>query len=127
MKLLPKQYGKVLYELTKDAKGDEMDKIIEQFILFLVREQALSKINYIIDEFVDYAKEQTGISQLKITSARKLSKSEIEKITECFGKKVEAQMDIDESILGGVVIKEKNRILDASVKTQLKKLERQLS
>ena len=126
MKLSAQSYGKVLYELTKDAAAKEMDKIIEQYILFLAREQMLNKIQYIIKEFVDYAKEKNGISQLKITSARSLPQSEIDNIAKHFGKKVEASVEVDEEILGGVVIKNKNKILDASLKTQLKKLKTQL-
>lgn len=126
MKLSAQSYGKVLYELTKDATAKEMDKIVAQYILFLTRGQMLSKIKYIIKEFVDYAKEKNGISQLKIISARTLSRLEIESIAKHFGKKTETSADTDKSIMGGVIIKNKNKILDASLKTQLKKLKTQL-
>lgn len=127
MKLSPQNCGKILYELTSSAPAKEMDKIVKQFILFLRQEQMLSKIKYIIDEFVNYAKEQKGIVKLDITSARDLSKHELEKICKHFGQKVETEVKVDETLLGGVVIKDKNRILDASLKTQLQKFKRQLS
>lgn len=127
MKLSPQNCGKILYELTKDVSAKEMDKIVKQFILFLKQEQMLSKIKYIMDEFVSYTKEKQGIVKLDITSARDLSKSELDKICKHFGQKVETEVKIDETLLGGVVIKDKNRILDASLKTQLQKLKRQLS
>ena len=119
--------GKILYELTKDASGKELDKIVKHFILFLIREQMLSKIKYIMDEFVNYTKEKKGIVQLQITSARGLSKTEVDKICKRFGHKVETEMKIDKTLLGGVVIKDKNRILDASLKTQLQKFKRVIS
>lgn len=127
MRLLPRQYGKILYELTKDAKGKELDEITREFMLFLKKEQMMSKINYILDEFTEYAKDQSGIARLKITSARQLSKTELEKITKQFGDKVETELSVDESLLGGVVIKQKNKILDASVRTQLQRLKNHLS
>lgn len=126
MKLSPQSYGKVLYELTKDAKGKELDNIAEQFVLFLAREQALSKINYIIKEFVAYTKEQTGVKQLKITSARSLPQKEVEQIAKHFGKKVEVEISTDKSLIGGIKIKSKNTILDASIKTQLSRLKKEL-
>lgn len=127
MKLSPQNCGKILYELTKDAGTKEMDKIVKQFILFLKQEQMLSKIKYIMDEFVSYTKEQQGIVKLDITSARVLSKTQLDKICKHFGQKVETEVEVDETLLGGVIIKDKNRILDASLKTQLQKLKRQLS
>ena len=127
MKLSTKNCGKILYELTKDASGKELDKIVKHFILFLKREQMMTKIKYIMNEFINYTKEQKGIVQLQITSARGLSKTEVDKICKHFGQKVETEMKVDETLLGGVVIKDKNRILDASLKTQLQKFKRQLS
>jgi len=126
MKLLPKQYGKILYELTKGASAKEIDKITEQFIVFLTQERVVSKIDYIVKEFVDYAKEETGIKQLKIKSARVLSKSEINKIAKYLGEKTEIETEVDQGLLGGVIIRDKNKILDASLKTQLNKLKTQL-
>lgn len=141
MQLSTGQYGKILYELTcppstaasgagrraKDGdKKDIIDEVIEQFIVFLAQEQMLSKIDYIIKEFVDYAKEQAGIAQLKITSARSLSESEIKKIAKHFGDKAEVEVKVDKSLLGGVKVKSKNTILDASLRTQIQRLEKKL-
>ena len=139
MKLSSQNCGKILYELTcplmsehsdgrraKDTGAKELDKIVKQFILFLTRQRMLKKIKYIMNEFISYAKEQKGIVELQITSARGLSKSEVDKICKNFGQKVEVETKIDATLLGGVVIKDKNRILDASLKTQLQKFKRSL-
>lgn len=127
MKLSLQNCGKILYELTKDAAAEELDKIIKQFILFLSQKRMVTKIKYIMDEFVNYTKEKNGIVKLKIMSAKELSKSEVNKICRYFGDKVETEIKIDATLLGGVVIKDKNRILDASLKTQLQKFKKQLS
>ena len=111
---------------AKDTGAKELDKIVKQFILFLTRQRMLKKIKYIMNEFISYAKEQKGIVELQITSARGLSKSEVDKICKNFGQKVEVETKIDATLLGGVVIKDKNRILDASLKTQLQKFKRSL-
>ena len=126
MKLSPQSYGKVLYELTKDASKKDLDKIVEQFIIFLSQEQVLSKMDYIIKEFVDYAKEQTGIAQLKVTSARKLSEEEIDEISKQFSDKAEVETEVDKKLLGGVKVKTKNTILDGSLRMQIQKLEKKL-
>lgn len=127
MKLSPQNCGKILYELTKDISAKELDKIIKHFILFLTRKGMLAKIKYIMKEFVDYAKEKKGIVKLEIASARDLTKSEVDKICKHFGQKVETELSVDETLLGGVVIKNRNTILDASLKTQLQRFKKSLS
>ncbi|OGH60119.1 MAG: ATP synthase F1 subunit delta [Candidatus Magasanikbacteria bacterium RIFCSPHIGHO2_01_FULL_33_34] len=127
MKLSPKSYGRVLYEVTKNEKGENLEKIVEHFFLLLSHDQMLTKINYIIEEFIAYAKEMSGVTKLEITSARELSNVEIKKISKHFGDKVEADLKIDKTILGGLKIKNKNIIMDASLKNQLNKLKNQLA
>lgn len=124
--MLPTQYAKVLYELTKDTKGKELERAVQIFIAFLREEQVLSKASYIMDAFERYAKEQQGVVQLKVTSARPLPKKQLDAIKKTFGKSTEVETEIDESLIGGVVVRTANRILDVSMKTQLQKMKSSL-
>lgn len=126
-KLLPKQYAKILYELTEGKKGSELEKSVEEFVAFLIEQRALSKKEYMMKAFKEYAKLQQGIKKIIITSARELSDKMISEISSLFGKKVEVETSIDTSLIGGVVVRSGNSILDVSVKTQLEQLQRQLS
>jgi F-type H+-transporting ATPase subunit delta len=121
-KLLPRQYAKVLYTLTKDVSPDKVDSLIHEFVAYLKREQVISKAPFIIEEFVQYSKEQDGVEFLDISSAKKLTEAQVKDIADHFGKKTEVTTKIDEELIGGVVIKKGNVILDGSVKTQLMKL-----
>lgn len=125
-KLLPKQYGKILYESTKGLKGTELENTIKNFLLFLQREQMLSKAPYIMEEFKKYAKKQEGIETIEITSIRDLSQNEVKEISKHFGEKVEASVVVDKRLIGGVTIRTENTILDGSIKGQLGKLKQQL-
>ena len=77
--------------------------------------------------FKEYAKLQQGIQKIVITSARELSGTMITEISALFGKKVEVETAIDTSLIGGVVVRSGDSIMDASVKSQLEQLQRQLS
>jgi len=125
-KLLPIQYAKVLYELTKDSKPEDMDRIFEVFVDRISKDQMINKIDYIISSYEKYSKAQDGIVELEIITARKVSDSIINKISKEFGTKVEINTKTDKSIIGGVVVRHASTILDASLKTQLKKLKREL-
>lgn len=126
-KMLPTQYAKVLYELTEGKKGSDLEKAVEQFVKFLIDERALSKKEYLMKAFKEYAKLQQGIQKIVITSARELSDTMIEEIAGLFGKKVEVETKIDASLIGGVVVRSGDSIIDASVKSQLEQLQRSLS
>jgi len=86
----------------------------------------LLKTDSILKAFVKYSKEQEGIRFLKIKSAKKLSEVQMKEIIASFGKNVEVESFVDESLIGGVVVQEGNTVLDGSIKTQLKKLEHKL-
>ena len=83
-------------------------------------------INFIISEFEKYSKKQAGIIEIEIQSARKLDEKTLSGIKRVFGDNVEASESIDESLLGGVRVRTEDKILDGSLKTQLKNLRRDL-
>lgn len=125
--MLPKQYARILYELTNGKDNLALEQSISEFVKFLIKQRVLSKKEYIIDAFLEYANFQDGIQKITITSTRKLSDTVIKKISVFFGNRVEVKIEIDRSLIGGVVVRSGDIILDASVKRQLEKLQKQLS
>lgn len=126
-KLLPKQYAKILFELTDGVSKKDLDVRIEQYFKFLKTEQVLAKLPYIIDEFIRYAKQQAGINTISIESARKLSEGEAKAIAAYFGKNTEYSTITNKKLIGGVKIKHNNTIIDASLRSQLEALKTRMS
>lgn len=125
--LLPLQYAKVLYGITQGKSGKELEKAVEIFVQYLAEHNVVNKWQYIAKEYDKIAKEANGIKQITITSAKELSDTMREKIAMQFGDKVEVDSKIDESLIGGIIVKSGNTILDASVRSQLDTLTRTLS
>ena len=123
----PIEYAKVLLGLTKDKSGKELDEAIAAFVNYLDFEKAVNKAPYIIEAFERLAKEEEGIVSLEITTAREVSAGMIKKVEDAFGKQVESTVSVDEGLVGGVVVKKGNTILDGSIKTQVQKLQSALS
>ena len=126
-KLLPKQYAKILYAITDEKKGKDLDVAITHFIELLQKNQMLSKIDYIVKDFTTYSKSKAGIEELDITSAHKLSDRELKEIGKHFGTNVEATTKVDSNLIGGLVVRRGDHILDGSVKSQLERLKQKLS
>jgi len=122
----PRQFAVALYEITKGVKIAELDNILRNFVLMLAKHRQLKSSGKIIDEFISYSKEKIGIMDISITSATKLDGETIEEVKKAFGRKVESTETVDKSLIGGIVVRTSERILDASIKTQILKLKQQL-
>lgn len=120
------QFAKALYEVTKDLPKAQLPETIQQFVLILQKNNKLKKIDYIIEEFVNYSKKQEGIKMVEIETARKLEPSALNKIKKIFGEKSEITEAINKDLLGGIKIKVDDMVYDASLKTQLLKLKQSL-
>ena len=123
----PKDYAIALYQITKELSGKALNEAIVEFVKLLAGKQKLKQAEKIIAEFVAYAKKQEGIQDIAITSAHKLDAKTTEAITAAFGNQVEATHAIDESLLGGFIVKIEDKIFDASLKTQLVRLKNTFS
>lgn len=126
MRLKTKDFAAALYTATIEAKGKDLHAVLAEFVQILAKHQMLKKAERIIAEYVAYAKKQEGILNIQISSARKLDAKTIEIIKDAFGKKVEAIESLDESLLGGFVVKTADKIFDASIKKQLVRLKQSL-
>jgi F-type H+-transporting ATPase subunit delta len=126
MKKSNRQYAKALYEATLGVKEQQLDEMLKKFAGILVRDRKLKQSEAIIAEFVKYSKKQDGVMEIKIKSARALSHATIGNIKKMLGEKIESVEEIDNSLLGGVVIESDDEILDASIKTQLVRLKEQM-
>lgn len=126
MRLKTKDFAIALYTATADTKGKDLHAVLGEFVQILAKHQMLKKAERIIAEYVAYAKRQEGILDIQISSARKLDAATIEKVKNAFGEKVEATESLDESLLGGFVVKTTDTIFDASIKKQLVRLKQSL-
>lgn len=120
------QFAKALYEVTKDVPKNHLPEVMEQFVLILQKNNKLKKVEYIIEEFENYAKKQEGIKVVEIETARKLDHTVISKLKKTFGEKSEITELLNKELLGGARIKVDDMVYDASLKTQLKNLKEKL-
>ncbi len=121
-----KDYAVALYETTKGKKDTEQKQIISEFAKVLFKKRKLQLAEKIVVEFEKFAKKQEGVVMLNITSAKKLTKAMLAEITKKFGKNIETNEKVDESIIGGFIVQTEDKIFDGSIKTQLKKLKQSL-
>ncbi len=124
MKVTPKQYAILLYELTRDKKGAELDRATGDFVGFLARKRAFGLLSRIERLYRDYYNTQEKVVDVEITSAHALPKKvlrEIEELLEKHGT-LEIAETTNSQMLGGARIRIDDYMLDDTLRARLKNL-----
>jgi F-type H+-transporting ATPase subunit delta len=118
-------------ETIKRIFGGNVSPLMSNFLGVLNEKNRLSGLVDIADAYDDLLAEQLGKIEVDVTVASKLSPDQLEevrkKVGEAMKKEAVVHEFIDDSIIGGLVVRVRDKLLDASVKTQLKAMREQLS
>jgi len=116
--------------LVRIVLKDVSQRIVRDFVLFLVDKVRTDHLLEIIRVFGQMWDEAQGIVEATITSAVPLTDQErdriVSRLVRISGKKVRYSLDVAPEILGGVVIYIGGEIIDHSVHHDLAKLRNQL-
>ncbi|PHR24626.1 MAG: F0F1 ATP synthase subunit delta [Desulfotalea sp.] len=100
-----------------------VDKVMGNFLNLLVQKKRAEILPEIADAYTSMVDEEKNISHGNVISAVELSdelKNNIQTVLEKLtGKKVELTTAVDPTIIGGMVAKVGDLVLDGSIKTQL--------
>jgi len=100
-----------------------LSKIMRSFLLLLFDKGRIGFIDSIDEFYQKLADELKGVARATVTSATVLSSDTIEKIRKGLshrtGKKVILEINQDPSLIGGIVTRIGDLVLDGSIKTQL--------
>lgn len=119
-------------EAKLDILKDLADKLtlsgtLRNFLLLLQERNRMACLPAIFSYYNVLADELSGVVRPVITSALPLDDARIAEIQSALekstGKKVILTVEIDSSLIGGVVTKIGDKVLDGSVKTQLTRIE----
>jgi F-type H+-transporting ATPase subunit delta len=81
--------------------------------------------------FLDLFNEHKGIIQVEVTTAYELNDSQRDKLHKALvsstGKKVEMNVSVDPEIMGGVIVRIDDTVMDGSVKHKIRKLKNQFA
>ena len=131
MKFSAKQYATALIDSLEDTNPKDQEKVLDNFVKVLAEHNDLRLFDQIEQEFHKLDLASKGIRQVDVKSAHPLNKENEKAIIEQLNKlvkgKVELKKEVDERLIGGVVIRMEDQVIDASVKNQLEQLKGTLS
>ena len=126
-KITKEEKLQVVAEVFKGRISDELTG----FINIIVTKGRYSSIREILEYFLEQVKNLKGIGVAYVTSAVPLrqeqEKAVEEKLLETTGyKTMEMHYSVDKTLIGGLVIRIGDRVVDSSIATKLSTLEKQL-
>lgn len=126
-KIVNEEKVKIIEDIFKGRASDTM----LGFLVLVIEKGRYNEVNSIFDYFMDEVREFRNIGVAYVTSAQPLSEEEKKEIEEKLlhiTKYVQFEMHYkeDESLIGGMIIRIGDRIVDSSIKTRLKTLEQEL-
>lgn len=118
---------KVIEDVLKGRVSDE----ITGFLTIIVTKERYREIPEILQYFIDRVKEEKGIGTAYVTTAVPVDEIRKAQIKEKLLKttsynEIEMNYIVDETIIGGMIIRIKDRVVDSSVSNKLSDLTRQL-
>ncbi|HEX8083655.1 MAG TPA: ATP synthase F1 subunit delta [Solirubrobacteraceae bacterium] len=121
-------------EEKKDGLGkvvDGAEDIVTNFLELLIEKHRMPAVYRIRREYDALWEEENKLLPVEITSAIELDKDTVkqigDKIGERTGRKVQLESKVDPDILGGIVVRVGDRILDASIANRLESLRKQVA
>ena len=122
-----------LEERTATAEAT-FSKIVSRPVLNLIelmlRRGRIEQLPHLADEFRRLDNQRQGITLATATTASPLSPDEVRALTERMeqytGGRIELDVTVDPSLLGGLIVRVGDRLIDGSVRSRLERLRNQL-
>lgn len=117
-------------ETLKKIFGEFISEYLQNFLYVLVDNNRIFYFKDIFKSFEDIWYEMQNIERVKVISAVKLSEEKLLEISQAYKGndlgEIEISNEVDPSIIGGLILKVDNRIIDRSLKGQLQEMEKKL-
>lgn len=111
-------------------KGRISDELMG-FLLIIISKDRYQEIDEILEYFVTEVKKYKGIGVATVTTAVPLKEEQCKKIEQKLldttdYKKMEMHYQVDAALIGGMVIRIGDRVVDSSISTKLNELQKEL-
>lgn len=116
--------------LVLDICQEQLQDEAKNLVRILVLNGKLQLLPTIAEQFEQYKAEDEGYANVELVSAYALTKAEQTKyvamLEKFLNKKVNATVSVDNSLIGGILAKAGDKVIDGSIRGQLKQLAKRL-
>jgi F-type H+-transporting ATPase subunit delta len=105
-------------------------EIMKRFLRILLEKDRIDAIERITEQYMELIDEISNITRAKVVTAMPLEKRAMDRLekvlTKLTSKNVKIEVSQDESLIGGIVVRMGDLVLDGSIKAQLEGLRESL-
>jgi F-type H+-transporting ATPase subunit delta len=116
--------------LIENTFTEKISKELIGLMVVVIKKDRYNYLTKILKYFLELIKEENRVVTAYITSAKTLNQGQQEKVIERLGtltkKKVEPVFSVEESLIGGLVIRIGDKIVDNSVKGKIENMAKEL-
>jgi F-type H+-transporting ATPase subunit delta len=132
MRISVKQYAQSLYESVQGKSDKEAAEVVVKFVQTLRQHYDIAKVKDIINIFSEIWNNENKEIEAELTTAREATSISRELIVKYLkektgAEKIELSEKVDQSIIGGFILKYGSKILDGSLKNSLAGLKNKIS
>jgi F-type H+-transporting ATPase subunit delta len=124
--ITPKKYAISLYESLHAVEKEKIPVLIKSFIALLIRNQDMKKVDKIIKAFVVYANTMEKRVEVTLYSAKPLhaglKDTVVNQLQKTLDRDITVREEVDPSLLGGLILKYDDVIVDGSIKKRIELL-----
>lgn len=117
--------------LNAIADHASISPVVKNFISYLIDQRRLINFNDIVESFGELADQAEGMVTAEVVSASPLDDRRKDRLrralSERTGQEVRLEVEVDPSLIGGVIAKVGDLVFDGSLRTQLGQLRANLS
>ena len=118
-------------ELVKGAFGDVVGPLAVNLLLVLASRGNASLIRGVAEEYQQIVDADRGIERAEVVSAVPLDRQQLDDISSLLktvsGKEVTVADRVEPDILGGLIVRVGDRVMDGSTRTRLQKMRKSLA
>jgi F-type H+-transporting ATPase subunit delta len=127
----PRIAGDAKADVLTKALSDRVPRLFMRFIQTLVQNRRQSMIPRIADEYETLLDESLNIVHARVTVAKPLSDDEgkalADSLSRTIGRQVVPHVEVQPAILGGVIVRMGDVVMDGSLRRKLNGLKRRMS
>lgn len=119
------------FAAVRKALGEELSRSFDGFLRLVIRHRREKWLCFMLPAFVGIYKQRCGIVDMTLTTAAAVDDDFIDRLsaqvgTETHSRQVHVHREVDPSLIGGFRFRIDDRLLDASIATQLRRVEQKL-
>lgn len=125
-------------QVTNEDKKNVLKELVEgriskeliNFLYILIDKKRFKNIQEICNVFIQKTNEEKNLAVVNVKTATDLTENHLKAIKNTISKKINKNIELnvekDKSIIGGLVLRIGDRVIDGSISYQLKTLEKEL-